>query len=37
MLVRLWNALPSNVVLAVDLEGFKDSLAKVHVKSIYPN
>ena len=39
MLVPLWNALPSNVVLAVDLEGFKfkDALTKVHVKSIYPN
>ena len=37
MLVPLWNTLPSNVVLAVDLEGFKDALTKVHVKSIYPN
>ena len=37
MLVPLWNALPSNVVLAVDLEGFKDALTKVHTKSIYPN
>ena len=37
MLVPLWNALPSNVVFAVDLEGFKDSLSKVHVKSIYHN
>ena len=37
MLVPLWNALPSNVVLAVDLEGFKDALTKVHIKSIYPN
>ena len=37
MLVPLWNALPSNVVLAVDLEGFKESLSKVHVKSIYLN
>ena len=37
MLVPLWNALPSKVVLAADLEDFKESLSQVHVKSIYPN
>ena len=37
MLVPLWNALPSKVVLAVDLNDFKDSLSEVHFQSIYPN
>ena len=37
MLVLLWNAMPSKVVLAADLEDFKESLSQVHVKSIYPN
>ena len=27
----------SPFVVAVDLEGFKESLSEVHVKSIYPN
>ena len=31
MLVPLWNALPSKVVLAADLENFRESLSNVLV------